>query len=236
MADAAAGEEALCHGEVEAELDSSVVSVVEPSTRSGPIRKNKAFFFGNYDGYRYNSATSPQFQSIPTMAERSGNFSEFPQLIYDPTSATGTGVRTPFPNNVIPSDRISPISQSLASYLPVPTNGGIQNNYLAVLPQLINNDSTTNKVCPGGGGSHANYVCGYNGLSEAVPGLSGYTAAVTVTSVGVTLGSLDNSSVTRVLRIDVTVTDPSSNTITLTGFRTNYECNVPADTACVPAT
>jgi MSHA pilin protein MshD len=97
-------------------------------------------------------------------------------------------------------------------------------------------DNTTNKVCPAGAGTHANYVCGYNGLSEAVPGLSGYTAAVTVISVGVTLGSLDNSSVTRVLRIDVTVTDPSSNTITLTGFRTNYECNVPADTACVPAT
>ena len=38
------------------------------------------------------------------------------------------------------------ISLSLASYLPAATNGGIQNNYLAVLPQKINNDSTTNKV------------------------------------------------------------------------------------------
>jgi hypothetical protein len=55
-------------------------------------------------------------------------------------------VRTPFPGNVIPSQRLSTISQSLASYLPAPTNGGIQNNYLAVLPQLINNDSTTNKL------------------------------------------------------------------------------------------
>ncbi len=116
------------------------------ATVSGPIKKNKIFFFSNYDGYRFDSATAPAFQSIPTAAERTGDFSAFPQVIYDPTSATGTAVRTPFPNNTIPTNRISPIALSLASYLPAPTNGGIQNNYLAVLPQLINNDSTTNKV------------------------------------------------------------------------------------------
>src|SRR4051794_29934923 len=115
-------------------------------TISGPIKKNKLFFFGNYDGYRFVSATPPAFQSIPTAAERAGNFSAFPQVIYDPTSAAGTAVRTPFPDNTIPSNRLSPISLSLASYLPAATNGGIQNNYLAVLPQKINNDSTTNKV------------------------------------------------------------------------------------------
>ena len=113
---------------------------------SGPIRKNRIFFFSNYDGYRYVSATPPQFQSIPTAAERTGDFSAFPQVIYDPTTATGTNVRTPFPNNTIPANRISPIAQSLASYLPAPANVGIQNNYLAVLPQTINNDSTTNKL------------------------------------------------------------------------------------------
>jgi len=116
------------------------------ATASGPIKKNKIFFFTNYDGYRFVSATSPAFQSIPTLAERTGDFSAFPQVIYDPTSATGTNVRTPFPGNVIPTNRLSPISLSLASYLPAPTNGAIQNNYLAVLPQTINNDSTTNKV------------------------------------------------------------------------------------------
>src|SRR5450432_1693834 len=116
------------------------------ATVSGPIKKNKMFFFGNYDGYRYDSATAPAFQSVPTADERAGNFSAFPQVIYDPTSATGTAVRSPFPNNVIPGNRISAISQSLASYLPPSTNSLIQNNYLAVLPQLINNDSTTSKV------------------------------------------------------------------------------------------
>ena len=112
----------------------------------GPIKRNKVFFFGNYDGYRFDSATAPGYQTIPTTAARSGDFSAFPQIIYDPTSATGTGVRTPFPNNTIPSNRISKISQSFESYLPSPTNANITNNYLATLPNLVNNDSTIDKV------------------------------------------------------------------------------------------
>ena len=112
----------------------------------GPIRKNKMFFFWNYDGYRFLSATAPGFQSIPTAAARAGDFSAFPQSIYDPTSASGTGVRTPFPNNTIPASRISKVSHSLQSYLPAPTNGNISNNYLATLPNRVNNDSTVDKV------------------------------------------------------------------------------------------
>jgi hypothetical protein len=116
-------------------------------TVSGPIRKNKLFIFGNYDGYRLVSATTPVgYQSIPTMKERQGDFSEFPQLIYDPTSATGTAARTPFPGNVIPTSRLSKASQSFASYLVPPTNGNITNNYLAILPSKVNNDSTTDKM------------------------------------------------------------------------------------------
>jgi len=117
------------------------------ATVSGPIRKNKLFIFGNYDGYRLVSATTPVgYQSIPTTKERAGDFSEFPQLIYDPTSATGTAARTPFPGNVIPTSRLSKVSQSFESYMPPPTNGNITNNYLAVLPSTVNNDSTTDKM------------------------------------------------------------------------------------------
>jgi hypothetical protein len=112
----------------------------------GPIKKNKLFFFGNYDGYRFVSATPPGFQTIPTAAERTGDFSAFPQLIYDPSSATGTNPRAPFPNNTIPASRISKVSQSFQSYLPPATSGGITNNYLATLPNKVNNDSTTDKV------------------------------------------------------------------------------------------
>ena len=68
----------------------------------GPIRKNKIFFFGNYDGYRYKSGLlNPTLQSIPTAAERTGDFSALPasQVIYDPKSQVCNGgicTRTPF--------------------------------------------------------------------------------------------------------------------------------------------
>src|SRR5271157_5909401 len=119
---------------------------------SGPIVRNKLFFFGNYDGYRFLSATAPGYQNVPTIAERTGDFSAFIPasgtngVIYDPTTATGTGVRTPFAGNIIPTSRISAVSQSFESYLPPPTNSLLTNNYLASLPNKVNNDSTTDKV------------------------------------------------------------------------------------------
>ena len=118
----------------------------------GPIKKNKLFFFTNHDRYKYNSGLlNPTLQSIPTTAMRTGNFSELPasQVIYDPGSqacAGGICTRTPFSGNLIPANRISPISQSFASYLPAPTNSNIQNNYLPALPILLDTWTTTAKV------------------------------------------------------------------------------------------
>lgn len=88
-------------------------------------------------------------------------------------------------------------------------------------------DENTDKVCPGGAPSHAPYVCGYDGLSESP--ISGYTATVAVVSAGATLGSVNNADGTiRVLRVDVSVTGPGNTSITLTGYRTNYECDSSA--------
>ena len=117
----------------------------------GPIKKNKVFFFTNYDGYRYASGSTPILQSIPTAAERTGDFSGLPatQVIYDPASQTCAGAictRTPFSGNVIPPNKISSISQSLASYLPATTNTNIQNNYLSILPIQLSTWNTTAKV------------------------------------------------------------------------------------------
>ena len=95
-------------------------------------------------------------------------------------------------------------------------------------------DTGTNTVCPAGVPSHASYVCGYNGLSETP--MTGYTATVTVTHSGATLGTLNNASVIRVLRVDVTVTGPGNTSITLSGYRANYECNASGDSECKPAT
>jgi len=121
-------------------------------TLGGPIRKNQMFFFGAYDGYRDRRQTPSALVSIPTLAERNGDFSAVPVPIYDPRTTrpnpNGTGfVRDPFPNNIIPRDRISPISQYFQQFLPDPTNSAVQNNFLGgALPTGFNNDNVTAKV------------------------------------------------------------------------------------------
>jgi len=121
-------------------------------TLGGPIRRNQMFFFVAYDGYRDRRQTPSRLTSIPTLAQRNGDFSALPVTIYDPRTTqpnpAGTGlIRDPFPGNIIPSDRISPISRYFQSFLPDPTNAGLQNNYLGgSLPIGFNNANVTSKV------------------------------------------------------------------------------------------
>ena len=121
-------------------------------TLGGPLRRNQMFFFMAYDGYRDRRQTESRLISIPTAAQRNGDFSALPVVIYDPATTrpnpNGTGfVRDPFPGNVIPADRLSPISRYFQSFLPDPSNAGLQNNYLGgSLPIGFNNDNFTAKV------------------------------------------------------------------------------------------
>ena len=115
----------------------------------GPVVKNRIFYFGSYDGYRYRTGTAATLVTVPSAAQRQGDFSQLPVLIYDPQStATVDGVRTraAFPNNRIPDSRISSASKTLQGSLPNPTYSTLQTNYLSSLPTGTNNDNTTIKV------------------------------------------------------------------------------------------
>lgn len=115
----------------------------------GPIKKNRIFFFGSYDGFRYRTGTAATRVSVATKAQRAGDFSQLTVPIFDPASlATTNGIRskTPFAGNVIPDSRISAPSKYLQRDLPEPTDGNLLNNYLGSLATGFNNDNTTNKV------------------------------------------------------------------------------------------
>lgn len=119
----------------------------------GPILKRKLFFFGNYDAYDFNTTTAPTVLTIPSLAERMGDFSALPTTIYDPATqvCSGTPVvctKQPFPGNKIPASRLAalPIAQSFQSYLPNPTGTGFVNNYINPLKRSISNKNATVRV------------------------------------------------------------------------------------------
>ncbi len=118
-------------------------------TFGGPIIRNRVFFFGSYDGYRYRVETDYRFASIPSLNMRAGDFSELPVGIYDPLTTTcvsGNCTRQPFPGNVIDAARISSASKFFQAPLPNPTHPGVVSNYLANLPIGFNNDNVNVKT------------------------------------------------------------------------------------------
>ncbi|MGH9718908.1 MAG: hypothetical protein ACRD8O_01735, partial [Bryobacteraceae bacterium] len=101
---------------------------------------NKTYFFFSYEGYRFPSTSGVSELTIPLPEMRRGDFSRWvlgngTQVpIYDPTStrASGTGfTRDVFPGNVIPQNRISPLSAAIARYFPDPNAPGLVRNYQA---------------------------------------------------------------------------------------------------------
>ncbi len=110
------------------------------ATIHGPIVRGRTFFMGTFEGLR-ERVPFPQTASVPTEAERRGDFSRSyadqvtPLLIYDPLTTTcnaaGLCTRTPFPNNVIPPDRINPVALRLLALYPLPTLAGQRlNNFV----------------------------------------------------------------------------------------------------------
>src|SRR5205823_9146038 len=89
-------------------------------TLGGPIRKNKLFFFADYQRTVDNAGYVVR-STVPTVLMRQGDFSEVTNGIYDPTTGAlnGSG-RTAFAGNVIPAGRISPIAQKLLAFIPLP--------------------------------------------------------------------------------------------------------------------
>lgn len=116
------------------------------STMGGPIIRNKTFFFGSYDGWRYRD-TPDQLLTIPAGPELDGDFSHtyHGRTIYNPFTTrveNGRLVRDPFPNNIIPRELISPTMQAfLKAYMPTPTiAGNVANNFR----QFRDEDSNSN--------------------------------------------------------------------------------------------
>lgn len=103
----------------------------------GPIKKDKIFYFGSYEG-TYDRRFAGRLVTVPTAAMRTGDLSASSTTVYDPDTGNpdGTG-RTAFPGNIIPANRIDPISRRVLELLPMPNIGGptqLTQNYFAGAP------------------------------------------------------------------------------------------------------
>lgn len=122
------------------------------ATLGGPIKQNKLFFFGSYEGTRDKQNVTRTI-SVPTEALRRGDLSGSVNPIYDPATGSATGAgRTPFPGNIIPANRIDPIAQKLIALLPLPNlrnaDGSVPltNNRFLAAPFLFNRWTFDSKV------------------------------------------------------------------------------------------
>ncbi len=124
----------------------------------GPIKKNKLFFFGDAQLTRRRTGSSV-LTDVPTLKARNGDFSDYLEpvagggtvkdtngntipfqrnMIFDPSTGdpnTGVG-RQAFPNNTIPTSRLSQQALALIKFLPPPNSfdpasGIFRNNYAA---------------------------------------------------------------------------------------------------------
>jgi hypothetical protein len=139
-------------------------------TSGGPVfvpkifnGKNRVFWFFGWEGMRDSDpANSPletgnpeNFTSVPTAAERQGDFSALLKLstnaatIYDPNSGVLSGTlvsRTPFANNIIPTSRLDPVALKYLNYFPQPNTAGLasaQNNFLV---DAVDSDGYDNEL------------------------------------------------------------------------------------------
>jgi Carboxypeptidase regulatory-like domain/TonB dependent receptor len=99
----------------------------------GPVIKNRTFLFGDWEGTKIRQQQTT-LSSLPTSAERTGDFSIVPKKLIDPTTGLG------FANNVVPLSRIDPVAQTLINLYPATQNNSLISNYLYSGP---NNEDVT---------------------------------------------------------------------------------------------
>lgn len=124
--------------------------VIIPKLYNG---KDRSFFFFNWEQYNQHIG-GVSTTIVPTAAERTGDFSGilntgvnlgtnpctgapvYPGEIFDPNTTTigptGVPCRTPFPNNTIPTSRLSSVSQNFLALLPAP-NANLPNGQNFIL-------------------------------------------------------------------------------------------------------
>lgn len=117
------------------------------ASAGGPVLRNKLHFFANYEGLRVNQATVNE-ANTPPASVRDGDFSSLGVTVYNPYQYDPTtGLRTPFPNDTIPTGTtnlcspnptcMDPAMAAYLKYSPLP------NTTIDGIPEFVNATPTT---------------------------------------------------------------------------------------------
>jgi hypothetical protein len=107
-------------------------------TYGGPIKHDKVFFFGSYQGTVTKTTPTDVIRYVPTQAMLNGDFSAFASAACNTRGAVS--LRGPFVNNQINPSQFSPAALNILKYVPVATDpcGKVQFG--------VNSDSTDNQA------------------------------------------------------------------------------------------
>jgi hypothetical protein len=124
----------------------------------GPVLKslkNRAFFFYNYEGYRFTTGET-NILTVPTALMRRGDFSELltdpailnffggPVRIYNPRQPSST--RDLLAGNIVPANLIDPAGQALLQFFPLPNRPGVVRNYVSTAVRPLESNQSTAKI------------------------------------------------------------------------------------------
>jgi hypothetical protein len=124
----------------------------------GPIKKDRLFFFGDYQGLREKTGSST-LTTVPTALALSSctsggpcDLSEYLSIgqIYKPSSLTETdnSKNTPYPGNIIPAGDLSPAAVAFFKLLPQPNvpGAGVSNNFATSGSGVFNTNQADARV------------------------------------------------------------------------------------------
>ena len=112
------------------------------ATAGGPIKRDKTFYFGYYEGFR-NRQGETELTTVPSVKQRTGDFSELcPEgftagFCNNPAHQLfNVFANAPYLYNLVPQGQISSVSQNLLSFFPLPNAG---TNLFSTTQTLSNN-------------------------------------------------------------------------------------------------
>ena len=119
----------------------------------GPVRipklyngRERTFFMASYEGYRLRQQSTSLSTQMPA-AFFSGDFSSVPA-----SAITGGAIKdplngnAPFPGNLIPAARISPVAKKLQQYYPAPNLAGLASNLSVAVPNTASYNQTVDRI------------------------------------------------------------------------------------------